>query len=68
MLDDNGTEIEPLEIVRDKRPVLVVRSEFPSMGDFAFAYIAKFPRRDPKAIRLRMSSERGGVELSWPLK
>lgn len=67
MIDESGGEIEPLEIVKDKRPQLVVRAEFPAMGDFATAYIAKFPRKtDPATIKLRVSSARGGVELSWP--
>jgi hypothetical protein len=69
LLDEAGAEIEPLEIVKDKRPQLVLRSEFPAMGDFATAYIAKFPRKtEPANIRLRMSSERGGVEVSWPAR
>jgi hypothetical protein len=67
LLDDAGSEVEPLEITKDKRPVLVLRAEFPAMGDFATAYVAKFPRKtDPKNIRMRMSSERGGVEVTWP--
>jgi hypothetical protein len=71
LIDPAGHEIEPLEIVKDKRPPFVVRSEFPALGDFATAYIARFPRTTPllgpdiKAMRLRMSGERGGVELDW---
>lgn len=79
MLDEAGGEVEPLEIVKDKRPLLVVRAEFPAMGDFATAYVAKFPRKtEPasvagasapgKSIRLRLSSERGGVEVEWPVR
>jgi hypothetical protein len=70
LLDDSGAEIEPLEIVRDKRPILILRAEFPSMGDFATAYVAKFPRGkvDPSAVRLRVSSERGGVTVEWPTR
>jgi len=66
-----GREIEPIEIIKDKRPPFVVRSEFPALGDFATAYIARFPRTAPllgpdiKELRLRMSGERGGVELNW---
>jgi hypothetical protein len=71
LVDDAGHEIEPLEIVKDKRPAFTVRAEFPAFGDFATAYVARFPRTTPlfgpnvHAIRLRMSSERGGVELVW---
>ncbi len=71
LVDDRGTEIEPLEIVKDKRPFYVLRAEFPAFGDFATAYVARFPRKDPvlgadvHAVRLRLSSERGGVQVEW---
>jgi hypothetical protein len=71
LVDDSGKEIEPLEIVKDKRPTFTVRSEFPALGDFAQPYIARFPRTTPvlgpqvHAIRLRISGERGGVEVAW---
>jgi hypothetical protein len=71
LLDDQGHEIEPLEIIRDRRPAFTVRAEFPALGDFAVPYIARFPHDaqvlgpNVHAIRLRMSSERGGVELVW---
>lgn len=71
LIADNGKEIEPLEVIRDKRPVNTLRAEFPAYGDFATAYIARFPR-DPgvlgpgvRQLRLRMSGERGGVEVVW---
>ncbi len=68
MLDDAGAELEPLELVRDKRPMLTLRSEYPAMGDFATAYVVRFKRPTTALaqLRLRMSSERGGVEVSWP--
>ena len=71
LVDDHGTEIEPIEIVKDKRPTFVLRAEFPAFGDFANAYIARFPRTQPllgpnaRSVKLRMSSERGGVEVAW---
>jgi len=71
LLDEAGKEIEPIEIVKDKRSAYQLREEFPALGDFATAYIARFPRTQPvlgpniHAIKLRMSSERGGVELVW---
>ena len=71
LVDDKGAEIEPLEIVKDKRPPFVLRAEFPVIGDFANAYIAKFPRTTPllgpnaHSVKLRMSSERGAVEVAW---
>jgi hypothetical protein len=71
LVDDAGNEIEPLEIVKDKRPTFTVRADFPAFGDFATAYIARFPRDKPllgpgvKQLRLRMSSARGSIELVW---
>jgi hypothetical protein len=71
LIDEQGQEIEPLEITRDRRPAFVVRAEFPSLGEFATPYIARFPRTTPifgpgaKQIRLRMSSTRGGIEVDW---
>ncbi|MFT3693589.1 MAG: hypothetical protein QM831_10650 [Kofleriaceae bacterium] len=71
LVDDTGKEIEPLEIVRDKRPAYVLHAEFPAYGDFATAYVARFPHDPPvlgsgvHAVRLRMSSERGGAEVAW---
>jgi hypothetical protein len=71
LVDEQGHEIQPLEIVRDKRPPYTVRAEFPDFGDFAVPYIARFPRSTPvfgpdvHAVKLRMSGERGAVELVW---
>lgn len=68
MLDGAGGEVEPIEITREKRPMLTLRSEYPAMGDFATAYVVRFKRPVTALaqLRLRMSSERGGVEVSWP--
>ena len=71
LIDDAGNEIKPLQIVKDKRPAFTIRTDYPSFGDFATAYIARFPRTPPvmgegiKRIRLRISSVRGFVELVW---
>lgn len=71
MLDEQGFEIEPLEIVKDKRPPYIIREEFPAFGDFATAYVARFPRTKPllgpdvRQLHLRLSSTRGGVSLIW---
>lgn len=72
LLDDAGNEIAPIEIVKDKRPAFTLRTDYPAFGDFAVAYIARFPRDKPilgegvRRIRLQMSSVRGGVTLTWP--
>ena len=74
LVDQAGNEIEPIEIVKDKRPDFTVRADYPAFGDFATAYIARFPRDaqllgpDVRSVRLRMSSVRGGVELEWMAK
>ena len=71
LVDDNGTEIEPLEIVKDKRPRFTISADYPAYGDFTTAYVARFPRTATilgpgvKQVRLRMSGSRGGVELRW---
>src|SRR6185312_17127156 len=71
LVDEQGHEIEPLEIVKDKRPTFTVRAEFPALGDFATPYVARFPRTPAilgpsvHALKLRISGERGGVEVAW---
>ena len=71
ILDEAGNEIEPLEIVKDKRPAFAIRAEFPAFGDFATAYIVRFARTPPllgpdvKKLRLRVSSVRGAAEVIW---
>ncbi len=71
LVDGTGAEIAATEIVRDKRSDYVLRSELPGYGDFAEAYVARFPR-DPRLLGpgverliLRMAGARGGVELIW---
>lgn len=71
LLDEQGMEVLPLEIIKDKRPAFVVRAEYPDLGDFAQSYVARFPREAKilgpgvKKVRLRISSSRGGLELAW---
>ncbi len=71
LLGPDGNEIVPLEIIRDKRPAFVVRSEFPAFGDFATPYIVRFPREanvlgpGVRQVRLRISGERGGLQVTW---
>ena len=70
LIDERGQEIEPLEVVKDRRPSYVVRAEFPGLGEFATPYIARFPRTTQllgptaRQLRLRMSSTHGGVEVT----
>ena len=73
LLDEQGNEIPSLEIRKDKRPAFTIRTDFPAFGDFATAYIVKFPRDantqlcgpGVQRLRLRMSSVRGFVTLEW---
>jgi hypothetical protein len=71
LLDAEGNEIEPIEIVRDRRPTYVVQAEFPHLGDFAQPYIVRFPKEKAvlgpaiQVVRLRMTSVRGAVEMTW---
>jgi hypothetical protein len=71
LVTEDGDEIEPLEIIKDKRPAFTIRSDYPAYGDFAYAYVARFPRDKQlfgdgvKRVRLRMSGVRGGVEVVW---
>ncbi|HVK76074.1 MAG TPA: hypothetical protein VM734_22265, partial [Kofleriaceae bacterium] len=61
----------PIEIVRDRRPLEVLRAELPEVTEFAKVYIATFPRSanvlrpDARAVTLKMWSSRGGVALVW---
>jgi hypothetical protein len=71
LVDADGHDVSPIEIVRDKRPDDMIRAEFPSFDDFSRAYIARFPRTarilapGTTRVGMRMSSARGGLELFW---
>lgn len=71
LVDGDGNEIPPIEIVRDRRSDHAIHDEFPHAGDFSEAYIARFPRTAAvlgpgvSRIGLRVSSTRGGLELTW---
>lgn len=71
LVDQQGNEIEPLSIQRDRRPREVIAAEFPDYGDFAEPYVARFPRDTAllgpgvERFSLKMGSTRGGVELVW---
>ena len=74
LVADDGTEIAPSRIDRDKRPMEILDADFGDVGDFAIAYVAQFPKQvdllapGARRVRLRMSSARGGVELAWNAK
>ena len=71
LFDDAGNAIEPSTIERDRRPENVLRAEYPALGDFSQAYVARFPRRvdlmkpGSKGFALRIWGARGAVEMTW---
>jgi hypothetical protein len=71
LVDADGHEVLPTEIVRDKRSDGVLRAEFPRFDDFSKAYIARFPKTarilgpGVEKVGLRISSSRGGVVMTW---
>lgn len=74
LIDDQGRQVTPISIKRDRRPAEIVRAYFPAMNPLAQAYIARFPkdagllREGASKFTLRMSSARGAVELVWPAR
>jgi hypothetical protein len=74
LIDDQGRQVTPISIKRDRRPAEIVRAYFPAMNALAQAYIARFPkdaallREGASKFTLRMSSARGAVELVWPAR
>jgi hypothetical protein len=71
LIDADGHDVLPTEIVRDRRPDEIIHADFPAYDDFSRAYIARFPKtahvlgEGVAQVGLRMSSPRGGVELTW---
>lgn len=71
LTDDQGKEIRPVEIKRDRRPFEVIRAYFPHATPRDIAYVARFPRTaellgsGASKFSLKMASARGGVELVW---
>lgn len=74
LVDDAGVETAPIKVVRDRRPLEILRAELPMLGDFAEVYVAKFPhtaavlRDGASKVALKMWSVKGGVELVWTSK
>jgi hypothetical protein len=71
MIDPDGHEVAPIEIVRDRRPDDTVRTEFPAYDSFSRAYLVRFPKTAKllgpgvTKVGLRLSSARGGMEMYW---
>jgi hypothetical protein len=71
LVDDAGVEITPAKVVRDRRPLEILRAELPELGDFAEVYVARFPRtsavlRDgAQQVTLKLWSVKGSVSMIW---
>ena len=71
LVDSAGAEIVASEIQRDRRPRSEIIADFPQLGDFHQAYVARFPhtvdllRPDAGKFSLKMTSSQVGVELVW---
>lgn len=71
LADDQGNEVTPVAVRRDRRPMAVIRDIFPVVPDFAEAYVVRFPtnvallRPDASSFSLRIAGSRGAVKLEW---
>ena len=71
LIDDAGAETPAGQIVRDRRSRDVLKSEFPTYGDFAEVYVARFPRSagvlhpGARKVELKLASTRGRVVVTW---
>ncbi len=71
LVDDDGQEIEPTSVIKDRRPRTVVQAEFPHLSNFHTAYVVKFPKTvplfgpDARQVAFKMGNQRGAVELFW---
>ncbi|MBP6630826.1 MAG: hypothetical protein KBG28_09045 [Kofleriaceae bacterium] len=70
LVDDGGRRLAPVKIERDRRPIHVIRAEFPTVNEFSEAYVAHFPSDgvlapDRRSLTLRVASPRGGLQLTW---
>ncbi len=72
LVDDQGNEIAAEQVKRDRRPREVIAAEFENLGDFAEAYVARFPAAagilSGKKFSLRVASSLGMVEVDWVSK
>lgn len=71
LADDQGNEIRPVEIKRDRRSYGAIHAYFPHTTPRHITYVARFPRSaellgsGASKFSLKMASARGGVELVW---
>lgn len=71
LVGEDGREVAPIEVVRDRRPRAEIKAYFPELGDFAEPYVARFPATadlfgdGDRRVVLRVASAQGSVELVW---
>lgn len=72
LVDDQGNEIAAEQVARDRRPREIIAAEFENFGDFAEAYVARFPAvpelLSGRKFSLRVASSLGMVEVDWVSK
>lgn len=71
LVDDAGNEVVSTDIKRDRRPRSELAADYPHIGDFHEAYVARFPksievlREDARRFDLKVTSGQGAVILTW---
>ena len=74
LVDDEGHEIVADEIKRDRRPASEIKADYPDLGGFHTAYVARFPhtvdlfRDGARKFSLKVTSSQGGVTMTWSEK
>ncbi|HUS67908.1 MAG TPA: hypothetical protein VMZ28_25405 [Kofleriaceae bacterium] len=74
LMDDQGHEIVADDIKRDRRPASEIKADYPDLGGFHTAYVARFPRTvdllrpDARKFSLKVTSSQGGVTMTWSEK
>jgi len=75
LLDEHGNEVEPKEILKDRRPTEAIKADYAKFGNFAIGYVVRFPRPAPdkpqilgpnvRQLRLVLSQPRGTLQATW---
>lgn len=74
LVDDQGNEVRPISVKRDRRPRSVIEQYYPGLDDFHQVYIVRFPktvdllRSDARSFSLEMAGPVARVEMTWVRK
>ena len=73
LIVNDGQTLPVKSVVRDRRPLGLLQSEYPWVGDFTEVYTLTFESKTPwidsnKSIELRLSSSLGHLRLNWQSK